>query len=82
MYHKIVALAVDFYKNSQEKRAGGDYYRTMISRLDPQFVLAIAASAQSGRTPYSDIYRLTNTNRTTFKKIYQKMLSGEGGVNS
>ncbi|MFV0616918.1 ImmA/IrrE family metallo-endopeptidase [Megasphaera sp. WILCCON 0056] len=82
MYHKIVTLAVDFYKNSQEKHAGGDYYKTMVSRLDPQFIFAIAASAQAGRTSYSDVYRLTNTNRTTFKQIYQKMLSGEGGVNS
>lgn len=83
IYHKIVAISIKMYSKRQSKEdSGGDYYRTMASRLDPQFVYAVAASAKSGRTQYTDIYRLTHTNRTTFKQLYQKMFAREGGVNS
>lgn len=82
-YNEIVAKAVKIYKDHlKEKKSGGDYYKTMANRLDPQFVFAVTASAQSGRTPFSDIYRLTNTNRTTFEHLYKKLLLGEGGVHS
>ena len=80
-YHKITALAIKNYKAMQDKKkSGGNYYNTMASRLDANFVYAITESAKAGRTQYSDIYRLTNTNRTTFKEIYQRLLAGEGGV--
>ncbi len=82
-YREIVAIAIKKYKETQKKKEnGGDYYATMNSRLDPRFIYAVEASAKSGRTPYSDVYRMTNTNRTTFKKLRQKIIEGAGGMNS
>ena len=78
-YHEIVAIAIKKYKETHKKEGnGGNYYATMNSRLDPKFIYAVEASAKSGRTPYSDVYRMTNTNRTTFKKLRQKIIEGAG----
>ena len=81
IYNEIVTeLTVQFkkWKNDQdeEKKSGGDFYRTLGSRLDHRFVVALANSAREGRTQYTEVYRLTNTNRKTFSKL----LSDIGGA--
>lgn len=66
------------WKNNQdeEKKSGGDFYKTLSSKLDHKFVVALANSAREGRTQYTEVYRLTNTNRKTFGKL----LSDIGGA--
>ena len=57
----------------QEKGSGGgDFYRTLRAKWDKRFIQALYASAQSGRTQYRDVYRLTNTTGKTFHELVGK----------
>ncbi len=80
-YNEIVTLLVENYQKWREeqkdsKGSGGDYYRTLGSKLDHRFVKALEQSAEAGRTQYTEIYRLTNTNRKTFSRLVNEI----GGV--
>jgi len=80
-YNEIVKLLVKNYQKWRDeqkdsKGSGGDYYRTLRSKLDHRFVKALEQSAKSGRTQYTEIYRLTNTNRKTFSRLVNEI----GGV--
>lgn len=63
-------------KQRENKDSGGNYYRNLASKMDRNFVTALARSASEGRTQYTEIYRLTNTNRKTFGKLLEEI----GGV--
>ena len=76
-YLKIAKKAVQFYLDHKNKSSGGgDYYRTAASRIDRRFFDLLIGSVHEGRTQYSDAFRLTNTNRSTFATLAEKM----GGV--
>ena len=79
-YNSLSALyKAMFHKNktaNEKKGSGEDFYRTLNSKWDRRFVLALAASAKSGQTLYSDAYRLTNTTGKTFHELVGKA----GGV--
>lgn len=68
------------WKNSQvqEKGSGGNYYRTLGSKLDHRFVNALAQSAREGKTQYTEVYRLTNTNRKTFSRLVDEIGGAKG----
>ncbi|MBQ8835828.1 MAG: ImmA/IrrE family metallo-endopeptidase [Oscillospiraceae bacterium] len=78
-YTQISQLAVYLY-NEQRKKAkenpGGDYYRNAASRIDQRFFRMLAGSVAEGKTLYSDAFRLTNTNRTTFRELIQQAGGG------
>jgi len=78
-YTQISQLAVNLY-NEQRKKAkenpGGDYYRTAASRIDQRFFRMLAGSVAEGKTLYSDAFRLTNTNRATFRELAQQAGGG------
>lgn len=78
MYDEIVEEAIEAYRIMKENKEsrGGNYYNTMGSRLDSCFVKALCCSIQSGRTSYSEAYRLTNTSSKTFSEIAGRL----GGV--
>lgn len=63
-------------KQQGNKDFGGNYYRNLASKMDRNFVTALARSASEGRTQYTEIYRLTNTNRKTFGRLLEEI----GGV--
>lgn len=63
-------------RQSENKDSGGNYYRNLASKIDRNFITALARSASEGRTQYTEIYRLTNTNRKTFGKLLNEM----GGI--
>ncbi|MDO4452690.1 MAG: ImmA/IrrE family metallo-endopeptidase [Lachnospiraceae bacterium] len=74
VYTKIISVLNEQYRDiknaqGQNKNPGGNFYRTLNSRLDHRVVVAMANSAREGRTQYTDVYRLTNTNRKTFGKL-------------
>lgn len=71
IYNKIVQTAIDNYNQMKENRekSGGNYYNTMGSRLDGNFVKALCESISMGRTSYTEAYRLTNTSRKTFSEV-------------
>lgn len=52
-----------------KRGGGGDFYKTMRSRLDHNFLRALAASVRSGETPYTEAYRLTKTRGDAFEKL-------------
>ena len=77
VYHMVIADAIEAYiQTKQEKSSGGDYYRVARSKLDGVFVRALCESVNSGRTSFTEAYRLTNTTSKTFSEV----ASGLGGV--
>lgn len=78
LYKSIVDDAIEAYRQMKENKEsnGGNYYNTMGNRLDGCFVRALCESINSGRTTYSEAYRLTNTSRKTFSEIALRL----GGV--
>ena len=77
IYNQVVSDAIEAYiQSKQEKGSGGDYYRVARSKLDGVFVRALCESVNSGRTSYTEAYRLTNTTSKTFSEV----ASGLGGV--
>ncbi len=77
IYNQVVSDAIEAYiQSKQEKGSGGDYYRVARSKLDGVFVRALCESVSSGRTSYTEAYRLTNTTSKTFSEV----ASGLGGV--
>ena len=73
-YFEMIAVITKKYTEWKErkeigKNSGGDFYRTLGSKLDHRLVNALASSAKEGRTQYTEVYRLTNTNRKTFGKL-------------
>lgn len=81
IYEQIIEELTKRFKEWQEyqkenKGFGGDYYRNLASKIDRNLITALARSASEGRTQYTEIYRLTNTNRKTFGKLLDEI----GGV--
>ena len=77
-YNKIIHILQKQYNNwkvnqLQEKESGGNYYRTLGSKLDHRFVNALAQSAREGRTQYTEVYHLTSTNRKTFSRLVDEI---------
>ena len=76
-YEQVVADAIQAYMERKRKKStGGDYYRTAQNRLDGAFVRALCESVNSGRTSYTEAYRLSNTTSKTFPQVAE----GLGGV--
>lgn len=76
-YNQVITDAIEAYiQSKQEKSSGGDYYRVARSKLDGVFVRALCESVNSGRTSFTEAYRLTNTTSKTFSEV----VSGLGGV--
>lgn len=74
LYNKTAELAVKLYneqKKRQKESGGGDYYKTAANRIDARFLQMLAGSVATGKTLYSDAFRLTNTNRFTFAKLIE-----------
>lgn len=74
LYNKIAELAIKLYneqKKKQKESGGGDYYKTVANRIDARFLRMLVGSVATGKTLYSDAFRLTNTNRFTFAKLIE-----------
>jgi Zn-dependent peptidase ImmA (M78 family) len=66
-YVTVVSRAKQKYKDKQI--SGGDFYKTNAVRVDHKFLLALDSGLREGRTLFSDAFRLTNTNRSTFDSL-------------
>lgn len=73
LYEKTAKLAIEIYNKwrrlQKEKGGGGRYYSTLRTRIDSRFLKMLTSSVATGRTLYTDAYRLTNTNRFTFENL-------------
>lgn len=81
IYNELAQLAISLYNESRKKKkergeVGGDFYRTAASRIDKRFFNMLVGSVKSGRTLYSDAFRLTNTNRSTFTNLAEAVGGG------
>lgn len=76
-YNEIAQHAVKLYNENQQKKkskdSGGDYYRTLANRIDHRFFKMLVNSIAEGKTLYSDAFRLTNTNRSTFATLVENV---------
>lgn len=77
-YNFIVQNVIQQYRfkqlrNKELKKSGGDYYRTLESKIDNRFLKMLMNSINEGKTLYSDAFRLTNTNRLTFSKLIDRI---------
>ena len=81
LYQKIAQLAIKLYNESRHRKkekgeSGGNYYTTAASRIDNRFLGLLVSSVQRGQTLYSDAFRLTNTNRSTFVSLVESVGGG------
>jgi len=70
LYMKLMAVQKQHWKNARankEKSSGGDFYNTLLSNLDRRFLSALERSVVQGTTQDTDAYRLTGTNRKTYR---------------
>lgn len=84
LYQKIAKLAVQLYNEKRRRlkergESGGDYYRTVASRIDRRFFRLLVGSVHEGKTLYSELSAITNTNRSTFANLIESV---GGGVKS
>lgn len=80
-YQKIAKKAVQLYNDARKKKkengdGGGNYYLTAASRIDNRFFNMLVSSVAEGKTLYSDAFRLTNTNRSTFFTLVDSIRGG------
>ena len=79
LYAKISQLAVHLYNEHRKKakqNPGGNFYATSASRIDQRFFRMLVGSVAEGKTLYSDAFRLTNTNRSTFHELREQVGGG------
>lgn len=78
IYNQVVDNAIEGFRIQKENNesSGGNYYNTMGTRLDGRLVRALCESIRSGRTSYTEAYRLTNTSRKTFSEVAMRF----GGI--
>ena len=84
-FGRLLNLFQKRYKAAQDQKqdkssSGGDFYRTLSTKWDRRFIQALYASAQSGRTPYRDVYRMTNTTGKTLEEIRQMFTEKFGSI--
>ena len=53
--------------------SGGDFYKTLKSRWDQNFIKALGNSVESGRTQYREAYYMTNTTGKTFSVLTESI---------
>lgn len=73
-YQSVARIAIQTYQNNKKLKKergdnGGDYYRALASRVDRRFLNTLVNSIHAGKTLYTDAFRLTNTNRSTFSNL-------------
>ena len=76
-YEKIAAGVIAGVKNNNKKAGDGDYYNTIISRLGRRIIIALDNSIKEGKTPYTEAFRLTGTNRVTFTNLVSEIRGRE-----
>lgn len=75
-YRHVAEKAKRFSKKKEKNGSGGDYYRTVGTKIDHHFLEALANSVKVGKTAPTEAFQLTNTNYATFTNLVDKVLEG------
>lgn len=78
LYTRMLAFQKEQWEQTKahKKKSGGDFYKTLLANLDHRFLAALERSVIQGNTQDTDAYRLTATNRRTYRGALERM----GGV--
>ena len=78
LYTRMLALQKEQWEQTKahKKKSGGDFYKTLLSNLDHRFLTALERSVIQGNTQDTDAYRLTATNRRTYRGALERMGGG------
>ena len=74
--HRDAIEAYNKYKKKRKENSGGDFYKTIGSRIDRRFLEMVVGSVRTGNTQYTEAFRLTNTSRATFDTLVNNVLGG------
>lgn len=74
--HRDAIEAYNKYKKKRKENPGGDFYKTIGSRIDRRFLEMVVGSVRTGNTQYTEAFRLTNTSRATFDTLVNNVLGG------
>lgn len=73
----LLMLQREYQKWLQDKKTketgGGDFYKTLAARWDRTFINALDEMTRSGLTQYTEAYRLTGTQSSSFSKLIQEI---------
>ena len=77
-FERLLSLFQSQFRVPQDQKenkasVGGNFYRTLVMKWDKKFIQALYTNAKSGRTPYRDVYRMTNTTGKTFHRLIEKI---------
>ena len=72
-YNMLRQKARNLSKVITKPSEGGDYWATMLSRVDHRFIKALNSSLNEGHTLYTEACRLTNTNHASFGEMIGKL---------
>ncbi len=73
-FRRLYADALAQFNTQQKSDGGGDFYRTLRTRLGRRFATAVVESALEGRTLYRDAYRLLGvTNAEGVRRLAQEV---------
>ena len=74
-YQDITKKLIAFFnRNNQNRKTGGKYYDTAISRYGTRLLLALTRSVYEGKTLLKDAYKLTCTKSDTFEKLVNEVM--------
>ncbi|MCL2862847.1 MAG: ImmA/IrrE family metallo-endopeptidase [Methanimicrococcus sp.] len=77
LYEKIAEeAAANYLKTQKTEKGGGNRIDTIASHYDRRFLMSLSTSVYSGKTLFTDAFKLTNTRHKTFIKLMDK-ISGE-----
>lgn len=73
----LLVLQGEYHRWQQDKKAkgdgGGNFYKTLATRWDRTFINALDEMTRSGSTQYTEAYRLTGTQSSSFSKLIQEI---------
>ena len=73
----LLVLQGEYQKWQQDKKkkgdGGGNFYKTLATRWDRTFINALDEMTRSGSTQYTEAYRLTGTQSSSFSKLIQEI---------
>ena len=73
----LLVLQEEYKKWQQDKKikgdGGGNFYKTLATKWDRTFINALDEMTRSGSTQYTEAYRLTGTQSSSFSKLIQEI---------